>query len=1248
MKDSVGETGEQSLGEPGRDPEPGDDEVFEAAGDGLCLFDGGGRIVATNGAFRALAGRSREELADSDLSRVVVPGDRDAVRSEVERASERADADRRLDVTLRTAGGDTLACDLRITSIPSGALGAFREYPEPESHLDTGADAGANAATNEDAGANAATNEDAGANEGERERRRHEIYQQFESLVDAVEDYAIYLLDTDGTVVSWNAGAARIKGYSREEILGEHYRTFFTEADVEQRLPERNLAEAARTGHLEEVGVRVRADGSRFPARVSLTPIYDDGTLDGFAKVTRDLTDRREREARYRRERDLNEQILEAVPASITVVSPDGTIRRANARAQERLGFDPDAGQTYRIGDRNVYDEDGNYLPPDERPYMRVFETGEPMFEEECRLDLADGSHRWILLNAVPFYGNDGEDVEHVVISSMDITQLKEQSRQLAKTRDELMAELREVFTRIDEATIAIDENWQIAFANREAGRLLDRDETELVGRDLWEEFPDAVESTFQHQYERAMRLQKPVTVEEYYAPLDAWFEARVYPSETGLSIYFRDVTDRIRRKRELERYETIVETVSEGIYTVDEDGYLTLVNASYAELLGRPRGELVGAHVSELVDEAIMERARSIERALLSGDRESATIEATIDPEEGDPVETEVTFSLLPTENGYERVGVVRDITEHKEREQQLQDRVRQQTAVTDLGRRALADTDLDDLMAEAARVVSDTLDTDYCKVLELDRAADELLLRQGVGRDEGIVGNARVSASADDSQAAYTLRNEGPVVVENLATEERFSGPDLLTDHDVVSGISVLIGSPGDQWGVLGTHDTAERSFSQHDVNFVRSVANILTTAIERRRTERRLESQREQLAALNNLNGVVREINEAVVRQSTREEIERLVCERLAESDSYRFAWIGELESFDDEFVVREEAGVEGYLDDLTLATTDEKARRGPTIRALETREMQTVHDAQTDPACEPWRGRAERYGYRSSAAIPITHEGALYGVLNVYAERPRAFSGEEGDVVGQLGEVIGHAIAAVERKRALMSDEVLELQFQLKDVLDRIDVPADDDEFSVRFDRVVPVGDGQFLQYGRVNEGSVGTLRTITEHLPHWESLSILDEGFGEARFELALTDPPAISTIASYGGHVEESRLENGDFTLVAHVPTGVDVRQLTEALAETYPGVDIISQRQTGRDGTPERGLAEVVAEELTDRQRTAIEAAYFAGYFEWPRDSSGEDVAESLGVAPATFHQHVREAERRLFEAVFDHRADT
>src|SRR5437667_2580115 len=120
----------------------------------------------------------------------------------------------------------------------------------------------------------------------------HETAEQFHILVDSVEEYAIYLLDPNGNVISWNTGAEKIKGYSAQEIVGKNFASFYTADDVAAGKPQRNLREASRRRYIPDQGLRVRKDGSTFEAEVIITALHDGtGKLRGFSKVTRDITD---------------------------------------------------------------------------------------------------------------------------------------------------------------------------------------------------------------------------------------------------------------------------------------------------------------------------------------------------------------------------------------------------------------------------------------------------------------------------------------------------------------------------------------------------------------------------------------------------------------------------------------------------------------------------------------------------------------------------------------------------------------------------------------------------------------------------------------------------------------------------------------------------------------------------------------------------------------------------------------------
>jgi len=147
---------------------------------------------------------------------------------------------------------------------------------------------------------------------------------------------------------------------------------------------------------------------------------------------------------------------------------------------------------------------------------------------------------------------------------------------------------------------------------------------------------------------------------------------------------------------------------------------------------------------------------------------------------------------------------------------------------------------------MDEAVALVARTLDAEYSEVVEVLSGGEELLIVAGVGWDEGVVGDTIVGAGFS-SQAGYTLISEEPVIVEDLATESRFEPPTILVEHGTVSGMSVVHGQQR-PFGVICADTTSRRTFTSDDVTFLQGVANVLATAIERKRAEQEIEEVRE----------------------------------------------------------------------------------------------------------------------------------------------------------------------------------------------------------------------------------------------------------------------------------------------------------------------------------------------------------------------------------------------------------------
>src|SRR5947199_260130 len=256
--------------------------------------------------------------------------------------------------------------------------------------------------------------------------------QPFRLIVESVQDYAIFMLDVTGRVTSWNVGAQRIKGYSAEEIVGEHFSRFYLPEDVQARKPERELQVAAAEGRCEDEGWRVRKDGSRFWANVVVTPLRGaDGALLGFAELSRDLTERRGAETALRQSEARLRLMVESVKDhAILMLDREGRVVSWNAGAERIKGYRAD-----EILGRHF----SRFYPPDDvaqgRPEWeleRAVRDGE--FEDEGWRVRKDGSRFWANVVITPIRDAQGALVGFAKVTR-DLTELRRAEAELRRQR---------------------------------------------------------------------------------------------------------------------------------------------------------------------------------------------------------------------------------------------------------------------------------------------------------------------------------------------------------------------------------------------------------------------------------------------------------------------------------------------------------------------------------------------------------------------------------------------------------------------------------------------------------------------------------------------------------------------------------------------------------------------------------------------------------------------------------------------
>ncbi|MFN6570431.1 PAS domain S-box protein [Dendronalium sp. ChiSLP03b] len=310
-------------------------------------------------------------------------------------------------------------------------------------------------------------------------------------------------------------------------------------------------------------------------------------------------------------------------------------------------------------------------------------------------------------------------------------------------------------------------------------------------------------------------------------------------------------------------RYREMVEAVQDyAIYRLDLQGRIVTWNTGAERIEGYTAKEILGEHFSCFYIASDLERGHPAHSLQIAASQGKFAEEGWRVRKDGSQFWASVLLTAIRDKQG-SLLGfskVLREMTAHKQAEEELRVRARQQKAIAQLGQLALSGINLTALMDETVTLVAQTLNMEYCKILELLPQRDILLLRAGIGWQPELVGRATVSTGTN-SQAGYTLLFNQPVVVTDINKETRFRGSSLLFNHGAIGGISVIINGHNPPWGVLGAHTSRQRTFSQNDINFLQGVANILAEAIDRSESTQALQE------SYNLLQSVLEGTNDAV---------------------------------------------------------------------------------------------------------------------------------------------------------------------------------------------------------------------------------------------------------------------------------------------------------------------------------------------------------------------------------------------
>lgn len=297
--------------------------------------------------------------------------------------------------------------------------------------------------------------------------RLEESQSLLRTLVDAVDDYAIFAMDVQGHILSWNSGAQKLKGYAAHEIIGRHFSTFYTPEDTQRNHPAHVLEIAARKGKYEEEGWRVRKDGTRFWANVVITALKDaEGNLRGFGKVTRDLTEKKMAEEALRQSQERYRLLVESVQDyAIFMLDPEGKVMTWNRGAERHKGYSADEilGKHFSI----FYSSEDAKSGKAEREIAMALRYGR--VEDEGWRYRRDGSRFWANAVLTAVYDGSGKLIGFTKVTR-NLTErknaedaLKHAYADLERRIDERTRELSEANDRLEDAVQSRDQFFSMA-----------------------------------------------------------------------------------------------------------------------------------------------------------------------------------------------------------------------------------------------------------------------------------------------------------------------------------------------------------------------------------------------------------------------------------------------------------------------------------------------------------------------------------------------------------------------------------------------------------------------------------------------------------------------------------------------------------------------------------------------------------------------------------------------------------------
>ncbi len=401
-------------------------------------------------------------------------------------------------------------------------------------------------------------------------------------------------------------------------------------------------------------------------------------------------------------------------------------------------------------------------------------------------------------------------------------------------------------------------------------------------------------------------------------------------------------------------------------------------------------------------------------------------------------------------------------------------------------------------------------------------------------------------------------------------------------------------------------------------HYVGFQNETTARKRAELEAKQRAEDLHDERAELEwVLERVEGLVQDVTADVAGAASRSDLEASVCERIAAEGVYDGAWIGERDPATNAIKVRASADTQPP----ELRADDDHPA------AVAIREQRVAADFKET---EGW------------AAFPLSYNDVDYGVLVVCASDEKAVDEREQVVLSALARAVASGINARETSRILATDAVVAVEL---DLVDEGFAPAQLSKRTgghLEYRRSVHRTDDETASLFSVTGTTVEALTEAADDLSGVTLHPIVEHESGSL-IELRTEEPGVVEWLSDRGAVTQSISAEDGHARLTLEMPESANVRSVVEAVEERYPGTDVVSFRHRERTEETRQEFAARIDEELTDRQLAALQRAYLGGYFEWPRPTTGEELASSMDVSRPTFHEHLRAAEGKLCQAFFE-----